>query len=220
MSFTEKYPRIPHLPFSPGGTNDDKRLASVDHLLGKDIFITEKIDGSNLCMTHEDVFARSHGGPPYHKSFDLAKALHAQVKKNIPPSLSIFGEYIFAVHSIIYNSLPGYFLVFGVRDDEKKFWWSFNEAKEIANELGLYAVPILFRGLARKDSELQEMVEKYASGISTYGPEKEGVVVRISDGFSNNEFYNSMAKWVRADHPKDRDEHWMFKPIQRQGLNV
>ncbi len=39
-----KYPRTPHLPWSPGGTRDDRRLASVSRLLDQELVITEKLD--------------------------------------------------------------------------------------------------------------------------------------------------------------------------------
>ncbi len=58
----EKYPRMPHLPWSPGATRDDQRLEDVEHFLGREIVVTEKIDGANLCLTRGDVFARTHSG--------------------------------------------------------------------------------------------------------------------------------------------------------------
>ena len=59
-----KYPRSMHLPFSPGATKSDKKMneADLEFLLGGEVVITEKMDGSNACMTNEEVFARSHGG--------------------------------------------------------------------------------------------------------------------------------------------------------------
>ena len=60
-----KYPRTYHLPFSPGATKDDKRLSGdwFSHYKGKEVVITEKLDGENSCITRYDVFARSHGAP-------------------------------------------------------------------------------------------------------------------------------------------------------------
>src|SRR4051794_20704198 len=113
-----KYPRSFHFPWSPGGTNDDKRLSDVSALVGVEIIATEKCDGSNLTYTRESVFARSHSGPPGHPSFDVAKATHGRIGHLISHGISIFCEYCFAVHSIAYGSLPEYSLVFGVRDDE------------------------------------------------------------------------------------------------------
>ena len=38
-------------------------MSRVDRLLNADLVITEKLDGSNLAMTRNNVFARSHNGP-------------------------------------------------------------------------------------------------------------------------------------------------------------
>jgi len=118
-----KYPRSFHLPWSPGGTNDDKRLADVSPLVGVEIVVTEKCDGSNLTYTRKNVFSRSHSGPPSHPSFDLAKATHARIGHLLSEGLSLFCEFCYAIHSIEYAALPDYSLVFGARDD-----WGGNRA--------------------------------------------------------------------------------------------
>ena len=48
-----KYNRTFHLPWSPGSTNDDRISNNVDSLLGKEIVITEKLDGSNTGMVDQ-----------------------------------------------------------------------------------------------------------------------------------------------------------------------
>ena len=55
-----KYNRTYHLSWSLGATNDDRISNSVDSLLGKEIVITEKLDGENTGMTNDGVYARSH----------------------------------------------------------------------------------------------------------------------------------------------------------------
>ena len=189
------------------------------------------MDGSNLCLTRDAVYARSHSGAPTHKSFDMAKALHAQIKHLIDPGISIFGEWLYAVHSMEYFNLPGYFLVFGHRWDreiplefkknffiESPFWWSHSFTVKRAEQLGLPTVPILWTGEVNSPEELEELTNKLAQEPSIYGKEREGVVVKIKRTFSEKEFPFAIAKWVRSDHPKDPDEHWMFKPIKIQGL--
>lgn len=55
-----KYPRTYHLKFSPGSTNDDKISDSHESILGIEIIITEKLDGSNAAIVRDGVYARSH----------------------------------------------------------------------------------------------------------------------------------------------------------------
>lgn len=213
MFNSDKYPRTPHLPWSPGGTSDDKRLSSIDNFVGKELLITEKMDGSNVCLTSTNVFARSHSGVPSHASFDLLKAQHAQIKHKIDAGLSVFGEWIYAVHSINYTKLPSYFMIFGVRDDETGEWYSWDLVEELAKDLGFPTVPVLFRGYT---SDLEQLTTDLSKNPSTCGPEKEGVVVRILGALEEHTF--NMAKYVRKNHVQT-DDHWMHKEITKNLLD-
>lgn len=212
-----KYPRSPHLPWSPGGTRDDKRLLTVASLLNQEIVITEKLDGSNLAFTKQNVFARSHSGPPSHPSFGWAKALHAQLQAGISAGLTLFGEYCYAVHSIEYSELPSYFFLFGIRDDEADFWWDWDLVEEQARTLGVPTAPVLFRGAIGDERTLKELTEVLAREPSCYGPDREGIVLRRSSGFAGEDFPNAIAKYVRAGHVTS-PEHWMFQQIRIQPM--
>ncbi len=229
---SKKYPRTPHLMWSPGATSDDKRLKTMEHFLNVPIVVTEKMDGSNVTMTNRAIFARSHVGPPTHPSFNLAKAIHAQIKSRIPDNISVFGEYVYAVHSIEYKSLPGYFLVFGVREDNLEKWWSWEKVCELADELGLPTVPVLhkssvfvaddgkeyWQGMYETEKQLETetklnyLVEnggKWDNDIS------EGFVIRLAGEFTD--FENSVAKYVRKNHVTT-SEHWSHQEIRKNLL--
>jgi len=203
-----KYPRTAHLPWSPGGTRDDRRLVVLDQFFDRTLVITEKLDGSNLCMTADAVYARSHSGAPGHPSFDAAKAMHAEVSRLIPRYLSIFGEWCMALHSIKYDKgLPSYFNVFAIRDDEAQVWLSWDKVCSWTDNLGLERVPELLRTTVNSVDELRAVTDKFTFQPSVYGPEREGVVVRACVAYADNVFSNFTAKWVRADHVQT-DEHW------------
>jgi len=212
-----KYPRSFHLPWSPGGTSDDKRLHDVSRLIGVELVITEKCDGSNLTYTRTSVFSRSHAGPPGHPSFALAKATHGRIAHLISEGISVFCEYCYAVHSIAYQSLPDYSLVFGVRDDTEGLWWDWDMVAAQAADLGLPTVPVVFRGAVTSERELQSLTERLSSQPSVLGGQREGVVVRPSSGFADADFSKSLGKWVRKDHVQT-DEHWMHQSITPQKL--
>ena len=53
-----KYPKTMHLPWSRGYTDDDKILRSTDHFVGKEVVITEKMDGENTTMYPDPSLAR------------------------------------------------------------------------------------------------------------------------------------------------------------------
>src|SRR3990167_232098 len=171
---SSKYPRTPHLPWSLGSTNDDKLMTNVSTLLGTDLIISEKVDGSCVCMMHESCYARTHSGPPTHPSFDAFKSLHANVKFAIPDGIQIFGEWMFALHSISYKELPGYFIMFGVRYVAKSMWASWDEVQMWAEELGVPTVPVLCRVSLDSERELRELTEGLAAEPSACGGEREG----------------------------------------------
>jgi RNA ligase len=212
-----KYPRSLHLPWSPGGTSDDKRMADVSSLLSVPLVITEKCDGSNLTYTRTAVFSRSHSGPPGHPSFDLAKATHARIAHELSLGLSLFCEYCYAVHSITYGALPDYSLVFGARDDREGRWWDWDMVVAQAADLGLPTVPELYRGQVETARELLALTLSLAAQPSVFGGPREGVVVRHAGEFRDADFQRSLAKWVRSDHVTT-DEHWMHQDIRPQRL--
>ena len=193
-------------------------MADVGGLLRTSLVVTEKLDGSNLCCTRDAVFARSHSGAPGHPSFDAAKAMHARIRHRIPVGLSVFGEWTYAVHSIEYEALPGWFHVFAVRWDARDFWWAWSEVEEVAVEIGATTVPVLVRDVrAESERGLQEVALDPMRQPSLYGGLREGVVVRTSAGIDGDDFARKIGKMVRADHVQT-DEHWSHGPVKRQRL--
>jgi hypothetical protein len=221
-----KYPRTFHLPNSPGGTNDDKRLPDWECFRGKILMATEKIDGSNVCMTPSDLFARSHSGPPTHESFDWLKAKYNRdLKWRINDlrakhgNVEIFCEYAYAVHSIEYDVLPSYLFVIGARMSD--YWLSWGDTADVATGLGLPTVPVIAWPPTLMNSasgdKLAPIIEKYAAISGRYGT-KEGVVIRNYYGFEDKDFSKNVGKYVRANHVQT-DEHWTNQQIQKQRLD-
>lgn len=215
-----KYPRTYHLPWSPGGTKDDKKLKSVDSFLTspgehKVLILTEKLDGSNTCLKQEGVFARSHNQVADHKSFDYIKGKWSQLKYSLKEGEEIFGENCFAVHSLEYTALSDYFYVFNIRYQGK--WLSFQDVESRAQELGLQMVPKVFEGIVVTEKRLQSLTEMFMRQPSFFGGEREGVVLRLAQEFYDKDFSSSVAKMVRKDHVQT-DEHWMHQEIRKQKL--
>lgn len=211
----EKYPRTWHLACSPGKHRDDRQHDDDSHLVGVEVVITEKLDGSGVSLHADGVFARSKVGPPNHPSFDALKALHAQLSWKIDGHLGVFGEWCHAVHAITYPKLPpdSELYVFGVRDERTQEWWSFDDVTEYANMLGLPTAPVLWRGTFDTVRELTDTVLRFSQEPSEFGPDREGVVVRTTAGFHTDEFTNHVAKWVRPNHVAG--EHWTRFGVRR-----
>lgn len=208
-----KYPRTYHLPWSPGATSDDKISKSTNNLIGIDIVITEKLDGSNTSMVNNGVYARSHAAFTTSPWSVKVRQLHSILKRDIPKDMFLFGENMEGIHSIEYSKLTSPFYLFGIRDNN--VWIPWNYVKEWAYLLNIPTVPILFEGKVNTFEELKSLVEELTKKKSVLGGELEGVVVRTSGNFHNDDFKDNVQKWVRKNHVQT-DEHWTrnWKPAK------
>lgn len=201
-----KYNKTYHLPWS-NPSSDDKIADDITCLIGREIVITEKLDGENTGMKNEGVYARSHGTFTTSAWSREVRQLHLmKVKDNLDENTFIFGENMEGIHSIEYTNLDSYFYMFGIRDN--LVWLSWDEIEEYSYLLGIPTVPVLFRGIVNSEKELRDLVEGLVKYQSKLGGDIEGVVVRISDRFDDDDFKKSLQKWVRKNHVKTIDKHW------------
>ncbi len=201
-----KYPRTMHLPWSRSYTDDDRILRTTDHFAGKEVIITEKMDGENTSMYRDGIHARSIDSKD-HASRHAVKTLHGAVQYLIPEGWRLCGENVYAKHSLFYSELPSYFMLFSVWNDQN-ICLSWDETVEWAQELRLATVPVLYRG------QWSEAAAKECyTTLSRCGGEQEGYVVRLAEAFSYNSFPESVAKFVRKNHVQT-DQHWLSKPIE------
>jgi hypothetical protein len=204
-----KYPRTFHLPFSQGVGSDDKILHDLTCFLGKEVVITEKMDGENTTLYYDYFHARSLDSA-HHPSRNWVKGLWGQIKHLIPIGWRICGENLYAQHSIRYEALPSYFLVFSIWNENNECL-SWDETLEYASLLNLHTVPLLGRGV---------FDEKYIKNIiqNLDLSQQEGVVVRLAEKFQFEDFQKSVVKWVRKNHVQT-DEHWMNQAITPNKLS-
>lgn len=202
-----KYPRTYHLPYSKGYTSDDKVLSSDSHFYGKEVVITEKMDGENTSIYNDGFHARSldSAHKPYH-SWLLAYIQN--FKYMIPENYRICGEYLYAKHSIDYDDLSTYFMCFSVWNNTTCLSWK--DTIEFCNKLGLTIVPILYKGiydLAKTKNIAEEVVKRGG----------EGIVVRVTSSFEYKDFDKMIAKYVRENHVQTNN-HWGHSEIQKNNL--
>jgi len=196
-----KYPRTPHLPWSPGGTKDDSFLIDVSHFEGREVVVTEKMDGENTSLYQDHYHARSLDGR-HHPSRDWVKAFHAGIASEIPEGWRLCGENLYAQHSIIYDDLRSYFYLFSVWNDQNVAL-SWDDTLEWVDLLGVDVVPELYRG---------EFDRHAIEALELDLERQEGYVVRVTDAFAFKDFADSVAKWVRPHHVQT-DQHWMYAEI-------
>lgn len=194
-----KYHRTPHLPWSPGATDDDIRLNTASNFAGRHVMVTEKRDGECTTLYQDGyIHARSIDGTG--KPYQSWVANMWQAKRwEFPEQWRICGENLYARHSIAYDSLPSYFEAFSMWDQHNVSLHSMS-CVTWCDLLGIQHVPILFDGVW-DERLIRLLCEQTVTGGG------EGLVVRLADPFHWDEFPVSVAKYVRANHVTT-DAHW------------
>lgn len=207
-----KYPSTMYFDFSPSIDADE--TFDINNFLDCPIVLTVKMDGSNMTMTKDHIAARN-GWCANHPSFDMAKAEHAKMKHLIADNHQIFGEWLYAKHSIEYDNLDGYFQVFSIYDKNIHEFLSWDETKEIANSLGFITVPVVRECFCFYPKIMMYDIIDTAQEVIDSG--HEGLVIRSAYSFHYSQFKERLAKYVRPHHVQT-DEHWSKQSVVRNKL--
>jgi RNA ligase len=224
MSTFFRYPQTPHLAWL-GATlpRDDKLLGAeqVEALLCDAVLVEEKLDGANLGFSlgpdgslriqnrgqylHEPLGGQFTRLPDW---LGLHGAnLHKVLTTHAPSELILFGEWCAARHSLRYDTLPDWFLLFDVYDRRRKMFWSSPRRAALAKDIGLVTVPTLLQGRHTVDT-LKAVLTQHGSRFR-HG-ELEGVVVRRE----STDWCEARAKLVRADFTQGLEAHWRSRPVE------
>jgi hypothetical protein len=157
-----KYPRTPHLGGSrlqPG--DEDLDQVPLEALRGRFIVVEEKLDGANAGIALADhgpgnlrLQSRGHAltGGARERHFDLFKrwaGAHAELlARLVAGGRTLYGEWLYAKHTIFYDLLPHYFLEFDVRDPDGTFW-STARRRELLDGTPVRSVPVIWRERSR-----------------------------------------------------------------------
>ena len=208
-----KYPRTPHLPFSPEIHSDDKvcNLVDLKRIIDDqlEMVILEKYDGGNTMLDNPGVFARSHIQPTACPTFDYIKNVHYYPNRlEIAASnIQVFGENMFAIHSIEYTELTDYFYVFNILEKRSDRFMSYDSMVGWASNHGMQTVPLIYSGKIPSLVWLEKFLKDEMLKPSTLGGEREGFVIRLRKSFNQTDFSKYVFKYVRAGHVQT-DEHW------------
>lgn len=200
-----KYCRTPHWPWSKQIHSDDKTHQDPSFFVGKQVIITEKLDGGNTALCNGQTYARSTGQPATQGWFAHVKKYHAWKTAGYPNSV-FYGEDIAARHSIDYTvSINETYKVFAIREGDEFLPWY--DVVVICSYLDLEVVPLLFRGVFDSTQEITKWFETEINKPSKFGSSREGFVMLTSNGFMADEFGMNVCKYVRKDHVQT-DAHW------------
>ncbi|VXD00731.1 2'-5' RNA ligase [Enterobacterales bacterium 8AC] len=216
MDMQRKYGRTYHYPFSPGTTSDDRINKEYwqDIQLIKRLIHTEKLDGENNCLNQYGVFARSHAAPTVSAWTRQIRQRWQQIKNDLG-DIELFGENLYATHSIEYRALEQDFYLFAVRC--KDMWLSWEEVKFYAALFDFACVPELpLNTQNQTEAEYRLAIIEQANEAGGFAPydvhtglpcSMEGIVTRNAAEFPVAQFPHQVFKYVRKNHVKT-DRHW------------
>ncbi|HEX3151029.1 MAG TPA: RNA ligase family protein [Gemmataceae bacterium] len=235
-----KYPRTPHL-FGSMGTADDKRLGereSCEFVADPSLIVEEKLDGTNVGIhfaSSGQLVLQCRGHlitTGMHAQYDLFKQW-AAVKRDIleerlQDRFILFGEWLYARHSIHYRGLPHYFFEFDIYDKVVSSFLSLEQRLELLEGTGIQTVPVVHMGALDRD-ELTALI-----GPSCFDSEFENPATNQTDQLMEGLYLRTehdgavsgRAKFVRPEFIErvKLSEHWqhqaMVPNLLREGADI
>ncbi|NIY98296.1 RNA ligase family protein, partial [Salipiger sp. HF18] len=209
----------PHLAWlGEGQPRQDKVLLpdEVKKFLAGEVIIEEKLDGANLGISRGedgDILLQNRGSylsEPYRGQFSrLAPWLGERTEplsRILTPERILFGEWCTATHSLYYNRLPDWFLLFDVYCRSSQGFWSTVRRNALARKIGLTTAPQIAKGhftLSQLTELLLDECSQFRDGTI------EGLVIRSED----DSVCFARAKLVRPDFSQAIQEHWKSRPL-------
>jgi hypothetical protein len=161
-----KYPRTRHIQGSKLQKGDEDLAAEpFESISGRNVVIEEKMDGANCAISFDEdakLLLQSRGhylvGGAREKHFHLFKqwaSTHADsLRDKLGSRYVCYGEWLFAKHTIFYDSLPHFFLEFDIFDREEAAFLSTPRRIELLKNVPVVSVRVLFSGELKSYKEM------------------------------------------------------------------
>ncbi|MFC9974680.1 RNA ligase family protein [Spirillospora sp. NPDC127200] len=248
-----KYPRTRHIQGSRFQDGDhDLAAAPFRELAGRFLVVEEKLDGANAGISFSSggelrLQSRGHflAGGPREKQFGPLKAWAASVQHTLWERLGdryvMYGEWLYAKHTVFYDALPHYFCEFDVLDQSDGTFLSTERRRELLEGAPVVSVPVLHEGPVRNLAELTALVgpstcrtdrwrEALREAAVAGGADPDQVAAETDDDEEMEGLYIKVEedgrtvgryKWVRPSFLTailDSGTHWQERPIVANGL--
>ena len=248
-----KYPRTRHIEGSRLGPGDeDLEAAPFSDLAGRSLVVEEKMDGANSAVSFDadgKLWLQSRGhfltGGAREKHFAALKPwAHANadaLRERLGDRHVMYGEWLFAKHTVYYDALPHHFLEFDILDRTEDVFLSTARRRELLAGAPVISVPVLAeRAFQRKDALValvgrsnfktdawrvrlaetataRELDVERVIRETDPSDEMEGLYVKVEEQGRVVGRY----KWVRKSFLTsvvDSGTHWLARPIVPNGL--
>ncbi len=254
-----KYPRTPHIQGSrlqPG--DEDLDSVPFSEIANEYVVVEEKVDGANAAISFDAqgrLLLQSRGhyltGGSRERHFNLfkqwANSHHAALWDVLGDRYILYGEWLYAKHTVFYDRLPHYFLEYDLLDLSSQQFLSTAARRELLATLPLVSVPVLFTGKLQSHKQLVSLLQQ-SHFIETGHIERlrqlcleqgldpdrsiqqtnqsllmEGLYIKVETA----ELIVARYKYVRADFLTtilQADSHWLSRPIipnqLQSGINL
>ncbi len=250
-----KYPRTPHIEGSrlqPG--DEDLSQIPFDAIKNRHLVIEEKCDGANSAVSFDEngeLLLQSRGhyltGGYRERHYNLMKKWAVAHRDAFYEALGtryiMYGEWVYAKHTVFYDALPHYFLEFDILDRETGIFLDTSARHEMLRSIPVVSVPVLGEGCYTKKEDILKLLgpSGYITGNQRQNlyeaaeklgldPEKncsdtdlsgmmEGLYIKVEE---NGQVTDRM-KYVRAAFLQCvdfSDTHWLDRPIIPNQLAV
>ncbi len=224
-----KYPRTPHL-FGSTGTSDDKHLgkAASDQFIADDsLVVEEKLDGTNVGIHFNEageLILQSRGHlitDGMHPQYDLFKqwavCKRPTLEKMLGDDFIMFGEWVYAKHSIAYRKLTHFFYEFDIWQKSTQQFLDLETRLNMLATTGIETVPVVHRGSIRQE-QLNGLV-----GPSQFASEFDNPTTNQTDNLVEglylrteaSGFVTARAKFVRPEFVEKikQSTHWQHREM-------
>lgn len=229
-----KYPRTPHL-FGSTGTSDDKHLGeteSDEFIADESLVVEEKLDGTNVGIHFNDageLILQSRGhliSDGMHPQYDLFKQWAVCKRPVLDQMLGrdfiMFGEWVYARHSIAYRKLTHFFYEFDIWQKSEQRFLDLEARLKMLEGTGIETVPVVHRGKLFRE-QLQELI-----GPSLFDSEFENPLTNETDNLMEGLYLRTesdgavtaRAKFVRPEFVEKvkLSTHWQHREMIANAL--
>ena len=165
-----KYPRTHHIQGSRLQAGDeDLQDISFSTIAGCNLVVEEKVDGANCGVSFSDngeLLLQSRGhyltGGYRERHFNLfkqwANAHASSMYEVLGTRYVMYGEWLYAKHTIFYNALPHYFMEFDILDRETGEFLDTPTRQNMLRHLPVVSVRVLHEGILQNLDQLKGFV--------------------------------------------------------------
>lgn len=255
-----KYPRTRHIEGSRLQKGDeDLKSVKFDYIKGKYVVLEEKVDGANSGISFDkngNLLLQSRGhflnGGYGEKQFSLFKMWANSFKNELYDILGtryiMYGEWLYAKHTVFYDNLTHYFMEFDIYDKEENKFLNTKKRREMLKGYNfITSVLVLYEGKIKSieeitsllgksnfksdkcKEELKKQCEEY--GLNYEMAEKQTDTTDLMEGIyikvESEEEVVDRFKYVRSSFLNtilDSETHWVKRPIipnkLKKGINI